>query len=102
MESADESDVKTIILCHTCCNPLERRFGPVKYRLSSSPDNEYHGTLFDRVYFWCGHCKKSYMSPQECGSDFKQERARKGEYVFVVAPITTPSQVVQIVEWLEE
>jgi len=102
METVQESNVKTIVLCHQCCNPMEPKLGNLKYRSSAAIDNDYPGTLFDVSYFWCNYCDEGRMSPDELDSDSKRELARNGQLVFVLAPVQTPSQRVRVVNWLDK
>jgi hypothetical protein len=102
MTDTNESNVKTVNICHACCNPLEQREGNVKYRRASEIDNDYPGTLFAVRYFWCELCPKAYMSPEQCDRDSTREKARNGQLIFILAPVQVPSIKVHIVDWLKE
>jgi hypothetical protein len=102
MGDTSESNVKTINLCHSCCNKMERKVGSMKFRRADELDNHYPGTLSPTEYFWCEYCKKAYMSPEQCAKDVTQEQARNGQLVFVLAPLQTPPVKVAVVDWLRE
>jgi hypothetical protein len=101
MEYANESNVRVRNICK-CCNPLVPKTGSLKFRRADELDNHYPGTLSPAEYYWCENCKRAFMSPEQCDKDLTREQARRGQLVFVLAPLQIPTIKVEIVDWLKE
>src|SRR6185503_2755356 len=92
---------KTRGRCPTCKHTLKTRFGGLKCRLASDPQTEFPGTLLASKFFWCQHCEKGYISPDEFTTDKNKELARAGKFVVVLLSEDRSTKPVEVVDWIK-